>query len=769
VICVGDPYGGQYTVIASNRSVSMGIESSLKLGAQNEQQVGITLSSDSIFDSRIRNTVFRGLHKGVDAERWCVFPIKNCRFDQNITGLDTSAGGVSTVNNVFAWNQTAISATLPQGAKAEYRNNTFDGNWEAGLELSPATGSAATVKDNLFTYNQCGISVNGPGEVEYGYNGFYENQQRQPGDPKEGDQFLEACPYHQEGTITKRWYLDQNCALIDAGSRSTDVARLLPYTTAYDESYDADVIDIGFHHFTATGSSSPDPEAPTVTITQLRDESGDVPPSPLTYNVDIAIDTSESGGYSTEVAQLYVDGEFVGNLTPLSGAVGDKPNAFPFPSDTVANGMHAVQALAQNTKPAVGRSEPVSFETYNRCSCLSVSARELDLSGSAGVEISALLAEPWPHWVQVSMLRNGWDWPYGGFPNFVPDDPSKPFNWPRWALKDLGDGWGSHVLHETWDGTDAVGNPVDYDSLYRMTVIMDWGIGYRLTSSMDLSGFSTPITDAEVAIFLPDFSLWDVVSAQAIIDACLRLNLPYRIVVDQNANWHNLTAFLTTDRPQQKYPSALYIRCHGNWELTYEDEYYKVTAFWLSDGPVYATTVPDYPGGHLPAKFVQSRKRKFISDPEWNTGLKDPRDPSKELSQTGWVKFVWIDACYSNVTWIGGMNDMARAFGMNSDDNQYDGDQSYIGFWGLTPNGFFSQWVSSIYTWLFWYYLSVASGTEPDKTVSEAQEATAITLALWRIPEGTKWWADLVYFYMAELNDISCPALDAKLKDHIGE
>jgi len=272
----------------------------------------------------------------------------------------------------------------------------------------------------------------------------------------------------------------------------------------------------------------------------------------------------------------------------------------------------------------------------------------------------------------------------------------------------------------------------------------------------------------------PDFSLWHVVSTQAIINACWNLNLPYRVVVDQEANWDNLKTFLTAEREpeegeEQTYPSVLYISAHGNNKLVLDDQLYTVTRFWLSDGPVYATTWP--PEGKLPEDYIfdqehQRMKRNVISDPAYEKyGLKDPRCPWLELSQTGWVKFVWIDACYSNVApGSQDMNDMARAFGMESDDNRlWFGDQSYIGFSSLTGNGFFNQWVSVVYTWTFWYYLSAWDGAAPAFPVYQVWAVL--------VPDQVTLWAidytwPLFVEYMVAISDISCPSWDAKLKDH---
>ncbi len=161
---------------------------------------------------------------------------------------------------------------------------------------------------------------------------------------------------------------------------------------------------------------------------------------------------------------------------------------------------------------------------------------------------------------------------------------------------------------------------------------------------------------------------------------------------------------------------------------------------------------------------------KFISDPAFEEyGLKDPRYPWLELSETGWVKFVWIDACKSNVApGSQDMNDMARAFGMASDDNRlWFGDQCYIGFDSLTRRGFFKQWVSALYTWIFRYYLSVPSGVEPDWSICEVWwNHVAWQVTQWAIA-GYPYTVPLEY--MLAIDDISFPSYTAKLKDHIGE
>jgi len=111
------------------------------------------------------------------------------------------------------------------------------------------------------------------------------------------------------------------------------------------------------------------------------------------------------------------------------------------------------------------------------------------------------------------------------------------------------------------------------------------------------------------------------------------------------------------------------------------------------------------------------------------------------------------------------MSDMSIALGMACNDEH---DQSYIGFRGLTPNSFYDQWASSVYTWLFWYYLSVASGVEPDYPVEYAKDNASVRITEWLTDEYMRWFA-LVVAYVGEINTISDPALDARLKDHIGE
>ena len=172
-------------------------------------------------------------------------------------------------------------------------------------------------------------------------------------------------------------------------------------------------------------------------------------------------------------------------------------------------------------------------------------------------------------------------------------------------------------------------------------------------------------------------------------------------------------------------------------------------------------------GGDLPPTFVS--KRNFISDPISDTGLKDPRYPGgKQLSETGWVKFVWIDACYSNVApGYQDMNDMASAFGMDSDNNRYwFGDQSYIGFDSVTPGGYwFDGWISAMYNWLFWNYLSLWNEVDPEPYygVYQAWWLTQIQITEWEAA-GYHWASALKWCSLH--NTYSEPSSLAKLKCH---
>lgn len=113
------------------------------------------------------------------------------------------------------------------------------------------------------------------------------------------------------------------------------------------------------------------------------------------------------------------------------------------------------------------------------------------------------------------------------------------------------------------------------------------------------------------------------------------------------------------------------------------------------------------------------------------------------------------------------ISDMATAFGMGSYDNMVVfGDQSYIGFIGPTPFEWFNQWISTVYTWTFWYYLSEWGGAEPMYPVEQVWA--------YLVPDQITFWSVLPLCYpwttfleyMVALCDVSYYSLTAKLKDH---
>ncbi len=109
------------------------------------------------------------------------------------------------------------------------------------------------------------------------------------------------------------------------------------------------------------------------------------------------------------------------------------------------------------------------------------------------------------------------------------------------------------------------------------------------------------------------------------------------------------------------------------------------------------------------------------------------------------------------------MCDMGVALGMMSNEN---GDQSYVGFDSLTPSGWYDGWVSAIYTWTFWDYLSqVGAGVDPNYTVEQAALLTAYTIQLDWIASGYPWALPLEY--CLAVIELSEPALGAKLRDHL--
>jgi len=786
LICPGNPHQHKPNVFASDRSVSMDIESSLKLdpaGPQNDLQVGVALSADSIFDSRIRNTVFRGLYKGVDAGRWCVFPIKNCRFDQNIFGIESYGGALSATNNVFAWNETGVAAALPVGAHAEFRNNTFDGNWWEGLHLNTVSGSSAVLKDNLFTSNNCGIQVYGAGDVQYGHNGFYANATPEPQPyPKEGDVFLASCPYYRQGVDSKRWFLDQGTPLVNGGSTTTIAAKLLPYVTAYDESYDVGPIDIGYHAFGATGPDTPDPDAPTLEIGEILGYESY--PGKKVGGITVTLDITEDNEYSCQQVQVYVDGEFA-----ASAAVGevqnppeeeelDPPGELPYTlagscgidTTLLLNWTHTVQALSENQKPATGASDPVPFETYNYVHCVSMSRNTCNFVAGDTLEVSALVFAyfGYPGCLSgVRFTRIPFD-PPGEDPYYFWVDASGP-HWRTQTVKSFPLRY-SWIVHEEWDGT--LSPDIVEDGLVQMEIHAMYP-GGEPDSVRPIAVSSREIAEAEVGIFLPEVFFWDRITAQAVVNAAKRLKLPFRVFLKEEANWCNLETFLTVDRggegPERPHPSVLYVAAHGNYIERVKDDYgqsrqYQVTHFVLHDAVVYATTDPgqDY-GGELPAWFRAKKSNKFIYDPICDTGLEDPWGYG--LYESGWVKFVWVDACYSHCHWGGSMCDMGRALGMMSDDNIENQDQSYIGFANETPSDWYDGWLMAAYAWLFWDFLSIVNdaGNGPAYGTENARGFTADVISAWA--HTWQWAAPLLY--LVAINRISEPALYAMLRDHL--
>jgi len=158
----------------------------------------------------------------------------------------------------------------------------------------------------------------------------------------------------------------------------------------------------------------------------------------------------------------------------------------------------------------------------------------------------------------------------------------------------------------------------------------------------------------------------------AYINACTKRHLPYQTLYEHDVNEGNLTSLLT--RESVKY---IYWVGHGDSHIISKDGKTKVQRTYT------------HCWEELPLRWIE----KFVFS---MTGIEPPLPDGwdvkgvnlslmkvggrDEMHDSSKKKIVFIDCCKSALPYMGGINDMAAAYGMNSLQGQGSLDQIYIGW-----------------------------------------------------------------------------------------
>ncbi len=134
-----------------------------------------------------------------------------------------------------------------ESSQIEVANNTIINHANAGINVECGTENVI-IKDNLIAGNGIGM-INDSGVFTCDYNGYWNNGENlvNHGEPLslgENAVLLQENPF----SMPDEYYLDQECALIDAGSRTAEEAGLSAFTTSEEGTPDSGMVDTGYHY-----------------------------------------------------------------------------------------------------------------------------------------------------------------------------------------------------------------------------------------------------------------------------------------------------------------------------------------------------------------------------------------------------------------------------------------------------------------------------------------------------------------------------------------
>jgi hypothetical protein len=158
---------------------------------------------------------------------------------------------VGVTNCLFVGGQQ--SSMLTAGT-ASFYNNTF---LNGGLSIYDAIGETYTFKANIFDGSAL-YRYNVGGTLVHGNNAYVTNYSRLL-PTNATDVILLSSPLYQSGSMGTFYLPSGSTNLINAGSRTADLAGLYHYTVLTNQVPEANsVVDIGYHYIALDSNGNPD-------------------------------------------------------------------------------------------------------------------------------------------------------------------------------------------------------------------------------------------------------------------------------------------------------------------------------------------------------------------------------------------------------------------------------------------------------------------------------------------------------------------------------
>lgn len=224
----------------------------------------VTLAWNSSTASRIEYGRFAYARQAIEIGTALAGPVQHNRIEESTTGIlcrPASAIDLRLRNNLLHDLGEDGIVLEPASSAITVENCTLDHCATAGVVLEGPAPSTF-LRNNLFSL--CGIGFSAetlpPGNNDY--NGYFNNQTNIQGAGAESHGVLLASsPF--AGSEEDPFYLDQGCALVNAGSFSSQSAGLDGFFTtryAYPRFADQTQVDIGWHYptFDADNDGMPD-------------------------------------------------------------------------------------------------------------------------------------------------------------------------------------------------------------------------------------------------------------------------------------------------------------------------------------------------------------------------------------------------------------------------------------------------------------------------------------------------------------------------------
>jgi len=213
----------------------------------------------------ITYTHFSGLNSGIKIGRSAAdYEIQHCVFDRCYYGMNIDLkDSASSTRNCLFYNSTrgcrlAVNSTA--ATTITVRNCTYDRCDQGIYAIGRSEGNTRTcnILDCAFTASTTGIYRGTWSVWNEDYNAYWDcdtNAEDSSGPISIGAYSIVLCedPYDDAWEAwAGQWYLDQDGASVDGGSRSALVAGLSTFTTDLGQGdYDLGAVDIGYHYPTS--------------------------------------------------------------------------------------------------------------------------------------------------------------------------------------------------------------------------------------------------------------------------------------------------------------------------------------------------------------------------------------------------------------------------------------------------------------------------------------------------------------------------------------